>query len=343
MYRYCLPRKIQASRNLQERGVALLLRELTNAFEVEQVFRPSVLDKMIKKQNIALQDLQQMQKIPYRIKSFSLREWEAFDLYSWMQSRYPDHLLLITALKIAFYVSSHGYIVIFAEHEDAFGELEPLIKKYHFYLAKKIPQSFKAQQIPRSKRLSNQQVSRLIDRKQYSLLLEYYELEEQFYSPFCSEEQYKSFLQHKSSSFFLTLWDHWIEDKEEFERLIFEYFFQSYLLKTNPLLMKQKQENEDRLLGFVLWLYSSFESYQISPSPNRSKIFLYEATRQDVIQNFYMAARLGRAHDLYFPEPKILLNGISETYSMQLIIFDKDRHCIANQANKMGLFALDRP
>ncbi len=88
MHYYCVPThkyKVQSYTDLQENIFFTLLVELTNTFEVSQVFRPEVLDKLTKKQMLSWQDFSYLaDPIHYRIKTPSLREWETFDCYSWM-------------------------------------------------------------------------------------------------------------------------------------------------------------------------------------------------------------------------------------------------------------------
>ncbi|RDU69134.1 hypothetical protein CQA58_07605 [Helicobacter brantae] len=329
---YCIPNKINNFKSyihLDENIYFNLIREITNTFEVYQVFRPKFLSKITKKQKITLDEFSQLEeKIPYRIKSSSLRDWESFDCYEWMQSYHSDHILIIEKPKIVFYVTCHCFIRVFI-NEKNIKTIAPILKKHDFFLDRNIARSEKSRRIyARQRKLSSHQVAKLIEKEQYERLVYLFQMEEDFLSP----------PSHHSNRFFITLWDHWIKDNQEFKRLIVEYFPNAYLLKTQPTLMSQKQANEDKLLNFLMWLSSKSEVYRIYL--DNQKLVLKKMYRQDLINSFYMGARLGRGYSLYFPKTKILINTINEDYCMEAFIFDKNKE-IKTKIQEMELYVLN--
>ena len=329
---YCIPNKknkLRSYAHLDENIYFNLIREITNTFEVYQVFRPKFLSKITKKQKITSDEFSQLEeKIPYRIKSPCLRDWESFDCYEWMQSYHSDHILIIEKPKIVFYITCHCFIHIFI-NEKNIKTIAPILKKHNFFLDRNIARSEKSRRIyARQRKLSSHQVAKLIEKEQYGRLVYLFQMEEDFLSP----------PSHHSNRFFITLWNHWIKDDQEFKRLIVEYFPNAYLLKTQPTLMSQKQANEDRLLSFLMWLLSKSEACRIYL--DNQKLILRKMYQQDLVNNFYMGARLGRGCSLYFPKIKTLINRINEDYCMEIFVFDKNKE-IKTKIQEMELYVLN--
>lgn len=340
---YCIQNnknKLKSYAHLDENIYFNLIREITNTFEVYQVFRPKFLSKIAKKQKITLDDFSQLEeKIPYRIKSSSLRDWESFDCYEWMQSYHSDHILIIEKPKIVFYVTCHCFIHIFIDEKNL-KAIAPILKKHNFFLDRNIVRSEKSRTIyARQRKLSSHQVTKLIEKEQYEKLVHLFQMEEDFLPPPSHHDKKDSnLLSENSNHFFITLWDHWIKDDQEFKRLIVEYFPNAHLLKTQPTLMSQKQSNEDKLLNFLMWLSSKSEVYRIYL--DNQKLILRKMYHQDLINSFYMGARLGRGYSLYFPKTKILINKINEDYCMEAFVFDKNKE-IKKKIQEMELYVLN--
>lgn len=337
---YCVPtrrNKLKSNTSLEENMYFNFIQEITNMFRVYQVFRPKFLSKITKKQSITSSEFSHLsEKIFYRIKSPSLREWETFDCYSWMQSYHSDHILVIEDPRMILYVTCYYFIHIFIDDKNI-TQIDPILKKYNFCLTKSVSRSAKNKTIyTKPRKLSNQQVLKLIEKQQYKLLVEFFKVEEDFLSSI-SHSDCKVFNLLTKKHFFITLWDHWIMDNQEFKKLIVEYFSNSFLLKTQPDLMQQKQVNEDKLLEFLIWLSSKDKSYRIYL--DNQKLILRRIYQQDLINNFYMGARLGSGYSLYFPKTKILINTINEDYCMEVFLFDKNKK-IETKIQKIGLYAL---
>ncbi len=225
--------------------------------------------------------------------------------------------------------------------EDDIAKINSIIKKHNFYLTQDVTKNMRYRAIyAKPRKLSRQEISNLINKKDYDLLAQFFKLKDEFYS--ClkrdNEHLYWSFLEKNASHFFITLWDHQIKDEQEYNKLITNYFLDSYLLKTQNSLMRQKQLNEDKMLNFIIWLSSQFEGCKIYLKDN-GELILRKMAQQDITNNFYMGARLGRGHSLYFPKAKILVDAITEDYCINLIIFDKSIN-IQKKIKEMGLCML---
>lgn len=340
---YCKPLeriKLKSNISLDENIYFSFVREITNTFEAYQVFRPQFLHKLDRKQNIVPYEFSNLsEKIIYQIKSSSLREWETFDCYEWMQSYFSDHILVVEKPKIILYITCHYFIHIVAD-DMGIEKIQPIVKKYNFYLDKKISNNDTNKTIyAKPRKLSKQQVLKVLDKKQYDLLTQFFVLQESFLTSTKNcKHPYLEFLEKNACHFFITLWDHWIKDDKEFKKLIIEYFAHSYLLKTQNLLMQQRLLNEDRLLNFLIWLSLQSESYQVYLD-NNDELTLCKISQQDIINNFYMGIRLGRGYSFYFPKIKILINAINEDYCMEIFTFGENKK-IREKIQEMKLYAL---